>query len=36
MATVKTADLIAKFQYALNDHWGYILNTAGEKWTQAK
>ena len=36
MATVKTADLIAKFQHALNDHWGYILNTAGEKWTQAK
>ena len=28
--------LIEKFQYALNNHWGYILGTAGEKWTQAK
>jgi hypothetical protein len=27
MATIKTADLIAKFQYALNNNWGYILNT---------
>lgn len=36
MAEIKTADLIAKFQYALDNKWGYILNTAGEKWTQAK
>lgn len=38
MATkqITTADLIAKFQYALNNKWGYILNTAGELWTQAK
>lgn len=37
MATmITTADLIAKFQYALNNKWGYILNTAGEQWTQAK
>lgn len=36
MATIKTADLIAKFQYALDNKWGYILNTAGELWTQAK
>ena len=36
MATVKTADLIAKFQYALDHKWGYILNTAGEKWTKEK
>ncbi len=34
-ATVKTADLIAKFQYALNEKWGYILNTWHTKWTQA-
>ena len=36
MAGIKTADLIAKFQYALDNKWGYILNTAGEKWTQEK
>ena len=36
MAEITTADLIAKFQYALDNKWGYILNTAGEKWTQAK
>lgn len=36
MATVKTADLIDKFWYAYNNKWGYILGTAGEKWTQAK
>lgn len=36
MANIKTADLIAKFQYALDNHWGYILSTAGELWTQAK
>lgn len=34
MATVKTVDLIAKFQYALNNKWGYILNTWHTKWTQ--
>lgn len=32
--TVKTADLIAKFQYALDNHWGYILNTWHTQWTQ--
>lgn len=32
---IKTADLIAKFQYALDNHWGYILNTWHTKWTQA-
>lgn len=36
MATIQTADLIAKFQYAFNNHWGYILGAAGELWTQAK
>ena len=35
MATIKTADLILKFQYALNNHWGYILNTWHTQWTQA-
>ena len=34
-ATVKTADLIAKFQYALDNNWGYILGTWHSKWTQA-
>ena len=33
--TIKTADLIAKFQYALDNKWGYILNTWHTKWTQA-
>lgn len=28
--------LIAKFQQALDDKWGYIWGTAGVKWTQAK
>ena len=36
MATIKTADLINKFWYAYNNKFGYILNTAGEKWTQEK
>lgn len=36
MAEIRTADLIEKFQYALDNKWGYILGTAGEKWTQAK
>lgn len=35
MATVKTADLIAKFQYALDNKWGYILNTWHTKWTKS-
>lgn len=35
MATIKTADLIAKFQYALDNHWGYILNTWHTQWSQA-
>lgn len=35
MAEIKTADLIAKFQYALNNNWGYILNTWHTKWTRA-
>lgn len=35
MAMIKTDDLIAKFQYALDNHWGYILNATHTKWTQA-
>lgn len=33
---VKASDLIAKFQFALDNHWGYIWGTAGEMWTAAK
>ena len=36
MAGIKPADLIAKFKHALDDSWGYIWGTAGEKWTEAK
>ena len=28
--------LIAKFRQALEEKWGYIWGTAGEKWTAAK
>lgn len=28
--------LIKKFQYALDNKWGYIINTAGILWTQSK
>lgn len=33
---ISTDALIAKFQHALNNNWGYIWGTAGEKWTAAK
>ena len=33
---MKVKDLIAKFQYALENHWGYIWGTAGELWTESK
>ena len=33
MANIKTGDLIAKFQYALDNKWGYILNTWHTLWT---
>lgn len=36
MATVKTADLIAKFQYALDNNWGYIINKWHTMWTEAQ
>ena len=35
MADILAADLIAKFQYALDNKWGYIWGAAGSKWTQA-
>lgn len=33
---MKASDLIAKFQYALDNNWGYIWGTAGEIWTAEK
>lgn len=33
---ISTEALIAKFQYALDNHWGYIWGTAGTMWTEAK
>ena len=32
---IRTADLIAKFQYAIDNHWGYILGASCTKWTSA-
>lgn len=33
---ITTAELISKFQYALDNKWGYIWGTAGVLWTEAK
>ena len=33
---ISTEALIAKFQQALDDHWGYIWGTAGVTWTAAR
>lgn len=33
---ISTEALIAKFQQALNEGWGYIWGAAGETWTKAK
>jgi len=33
---INPADLIAKFQYAIDNNWGYIWGTAGTKWTAEK
>ena len=33
---IQTNDLIAKFQKALNEKWGYIWGTYGEVWTKEK
>lgn len=33
---ISANDLISKFQYALDNDWGYIWGTAGVLWTKAK
>ena len=33
---INPVDLIARFQYALNNGWGYIWGESGGVWTQAK
>lgn len=33
---ITTSALIAKFQYALDNDWGYIWGQAGDVWTEAK
>lgn len=33
---ISTEALIAKFQYALDNNWGYIWGTAGVEWTAAR
>ena len=33
---IKAVDLIEKFRYALDNHWGYIYGAAGILWTKAK
>ena len=33
---IKAEELIAKFQQALDNHWGYIWGTAGVMWTEAR
>jgi hypothetical protein len=36
MATlIRTDELIAKFQYALDNKWGYILGATHTKWTES-
>lgn len=36
MAEIAAVDLIAKFQYALNNKWGYIYGAWHETWTASK
>ncbi len=33
---ITSADLVGKFQFALDNDWGYIWGTAGVEWTAAK
>jgi hypothetical protein len=33
---IRASDLVAKFQYALDNRWGYIWGAAGILWTSAK
>lgn len=35
MGVIYAVDLIAKFEYAIANHWGYVLNTWHTMWTQA-
>ena len=34
--SIKASDLVSKFEYALNNDWGYIWGTAGVMWTKAR
>lgn len=34
--SISTKDLIALFQQALDEQWGYIYGASGQVWTQAK
>ena len=36
MPNISSSELIAQFQTALRDGWGYIYGTSGEIWTQAQ
>lgn len=36
MSDIRVSDLIARFQYAVDNKWGYIWGTAGIKWTAEK
>ena len=36
ITVISTDALIAKFEQALKEKWGYIWGTAGESWTAAK
>ena len=33
---IKAVDIVEKFRYALDNHWGYIWGSAGILWTKAK
>ena len=33
---IQPEKLIAKFQHALSEKWGYIMNEAGSRWTQKR
>ena len=33
---IKAEELIEKFRYVLDNHWGYIFGAAGIMWTEAK
>ena len=36
MATIKAADLVAYFEQALIENWGYIFGASGQEWTEAR